>query len=152
VMLTRSISLSSLPNTLMPTGVRTPVVSMSIRVRIGGAIAIWYPGIRSAASRSRDSSASVRARASGHTAPNAGFTQSGAYSLYQRGVYRVGHSSCGRNVITVSIMSSCAGSVAVSARPTLPCTDATSAKLLIVWSCRCSVQQLLPRSRRGLTA
>ena len=39
-MLMRSISFRSSPNTLMPTGVRTPVVNMSMRVRIGGAIAI----------------------------------------------------------------------------------------------------------------
>ena len=39
--LTRSISFRSSPKTLMPTGVRTPVVSMSMRVRIGGAMAIW---------------------------------------------------------------------------------------------------------------
>ena len=39
--LRRSISVRSSPNTLMPTGVRTPVVSMSMRVRIGGAMAIW---------------------------------------------------------------------------------------------------------------
>lgn len=37
----RSISARSGPKTLTPTGVRTPVVSMSMRVRIGGAIAIW---------------------------------------------------------------------------------------------------------------
>ena len=42
-----------------------------MRVRIGGAIAIWYPGMRSAASRSRDNSASVRARSSGHTVASA---------------------------------------------------------------------------------
>ena len=40
-MLMRSISFRSSPKTLIPTGVRTPVVNMSMRVRIGGAIAIW---------------------------------------------------------------------------------------------------------------
>jgi hypothetical protein len=119
----------------MPTGVRTPVVSMSMRVRIGGEIAIWYPGIRSAVSRSRESSAGVRGRFSGHTRRRTGLAHSGARPLYQRSAWRVGHSSRGRSVMTDSIMSSCAGSVAVSALPAFPCTDATSRKLMTMRCC-----------------
>jgi len=41
-----------------------------MRVRIGGEIAIWSPGIRSAASRSLDNSAKVRERSSGQITLN----------------------------------------------------------------------------------
>ena len=44
----RSISLRSAPKTLMPTGVRTPVVSMSMRVLIGMVQALVMPGSCSA--------------------------------------------------------------------------------------------------------
>ncbi len=52
----RSISLRSAPKTLMPTGVRTPVVSMSMRFLIGMVQALVVPGIRSARSISSTSS------------------------------------------------------------------------------------------------
>ena len=50
------------------------------------------------------------------------------------------HSSSGFKLITVSIISVGAGSVAVEARPALPQTDSTSGKDLMIlsWVCRSS--------------
>ena len=47
------------------------------------------------------------------------------------------HWWCGFSTTVVSIMSSCAGSVAVFARPTLPNTLATSGNVMRIESCRC---------------
>ena len=47
------------------------------------------------------------------------------------------HSSSGFKLITVSIISVGAGSVAVEARPALPKTDSTSGKDFIILSCVC---------------
>ena len=48
------------------------------------------------------------------------------------------HSVSGFRLMTVSNISSGAGSVAVAARPALPNTDATSGKLLMILSWVCS--------------
>ena len=89
----RSISSKSLPKTLMPIGVRIPVESMSIRALIGIVQALDTPGICSARSSSAVSlSIVIPAR----------------------------HSDSGFRLITVSNISTGAGSVAVCARPALP--------------------------------
>jgi hypothetical protein len=51
-----SIPARSAPKTLIPTGVRIPVVSMSIRPLIGIVQALVVPGMRSASSISATSS------------------------------------------------------------------------------------------------
>ena len=48
------------------------------------------------------------------------------------------HWLCGFRLITVSNISSGAGSVAVAARPALPITDSTSGKLLMIRFCTCT--------------
>ena len=104
----RSISFRSLPKTLMPIGVRMPVDSMSVRALIGIVQAFDTPGICSALSISAMSlSVVIPAR----------------------------HSASGFRLITVSNISTGAGSVAVCARPALPKTDATSGKLLMILFC-----------------
>jgi hypothetical protein len=75
---------------------------------------------------SRASSSMVRALPVGPDRTQRGASQLGA-PLHQRPTSsRRPLRSRGWSAITVSIISSCAGSVAVSARPALPCTDATS--------------------------
>ena len=59
------------------------------------------------------------------------------------------HSSRGLNWIVVSIISIGAGSVAVSARPTLPNTLATSGTVLISRSVCCSSSPALPADKPG---
>ena len=88
-----SISSRSLPNTLMPIGVRMPVDSMSMRALIGMVQALATPGNCSALSIS-------------------------AISLSM--VMPARHSASGFRLITVSNISVGAGSVAVLARPALP--------------------------------
>ena len=90
----RSSSASSGPNSLMPTGVRMPVASMSIRPWIGMVQAFVTPGIRTA-----ESISAIR-RSVRHTRPAT--------------------RSSGLSVIVVSNMSSPAGSVAVVRPPRLP--------------------------------
>ena len=51
--------------------------------------------------------------------------------------------------MTVSIISMGAGSVAVSARPALPKTEATSGKVLMMRSCVCSSSAALVTERPG---
>ena len=106
-----SISARLLPNTLMPMGVRMPVASMSMRALIGMVQAFDTPGICTAWSIS-------------------------AISLST--VMPARHSVSGLRLITVSNISSGAGSVAVAARPALPNTDSTSGKLFRILSCVCS--------------
>ena len=96
---------------LMPTGVRMPVASMSMRVLIGYTQAFDTPG-----SRTRWSS-SARSRS---------------------GVIPGRHWSRGFSLITVSNISIGAGSVAVSARPALPNTRSTSGTVMISLSVCCS--------------
>ena len=80
----------------MPTGVRMPVESMSIRPLIGMVQALATPGIERALSSSSRRSPTV--------------------------LNRGRHSSSGFRLTTVSNISSGAGSVGVSARPALPNT------------------------------
>ena len=76
--------------------------------------------------------------------------------LYQRGVYLVGQSARGRNAMTDSIMSSCAGSVAVSARPAFPCTEAISGNRMMMRFCRLSARRAssiaMPGNVVGITS
>src|SRR3972149_10454642 len=92
----------------MAIGVRIPVESMSRRALIGIVQALLTPGICTALSSS-------------------------AISLSM--VIPGRHSDSGFKLITVSAISSGAGSVALMARPALPKTDATSGKLLMILSC-----------------
>ena len=96
------------PKILMPTGVRMPVESMSTRALIGIVQAFATPGRRT----SRSSSASSFA-----------------------GVIPGRHSFSGFRLMTVSIISSGAGSVAERARPAFPKTDSTSGTCLMILSC-----------------
>ena len=88
---------------MIPIGVRMPVVSMSTRALMGMVQAFCRPGKRTA------SSISARRR-----------------SL----VIPLRHSDCGFRTMTVSIIESGAGSVAVSARPAFPNTVLTSGNFL----------------------
>ena len=101
----------------MPTGVLMPVANMSIRVLIGMVQALVRPGNRMAASK-------ARVRLSRSTPSR--------------------HWSSGFKMIVVSIIESGAGSVAVSARPTLPNTRSTSGKEARMRSVRCRIS---PASR-----
>ena len=92
----------------MPTGVRMPVDSMSTRALIGIVHALATPGIFSALSSSASSLS---------------------------GVMPGRHSDSGLRLMTVSNISSGAGSVAEIARPALPKTDATSGTCLMILSC-----------------
>ena len=121
----RSISSRFLPYTLMPMGVRMPVESMSMRALIGMVHEFATPGNCSARSISAISlSVSMPGR----------------------------HSSCGLRLMTVSNISSGAGSVAVCARPALPYTDATSGKLLMILFCVCSNSAALVTDMPGSDA
>ena len=95
---------------MMPTGVLIPVESMSIRALIGIVHAFVRPGKGIARSSSAIS-----------------------FSVVIPGR----HSERGRRVIVVSIIERGAGSVAVSARPTLPKTRSTSGKLAMIRSVCC---------------
>src|SRR3954467_8256828 len=106
----------------MPTGVRTPVAIMSIRPRAGAVHALVQPGSRVARSRPATSSAVVGAISSGQSTPSARRTGPGAQLVYQRARWYFGHWSRGTSRIVVSAIAYGAGSVAVSARPTLPNT------------------------------
>lgn len=108
---TRSISTRSVPKTLIPIGVRIPVESMSVRALMGMVQALLTPGICTAWSIS-------------------------AISLSM--VMPGRHSSSGLRLMTVSAISSGAGSVALLARPALPKTDSTSGKVFRIRSWVCS--------------
>ena len=109
----------------MPTGVRMPVASMSVRALIGIVQELATPGNFSAASIS-------------------------AMSLSV--VMPSRHSSSGLRLMTVSNISSGAGSVAVRARPALPNTDSTSGKPLMIRSCCCSSSDALVTDMPGSDA
>jgi hypothetical protein len=105
----RSIEARSGPKILIPTGVRTPVVSMSMRFLIGMVQALDTPGMR-----------------------NASFiweTRSSVEATVLR------HWDFGFSRMIVSIMENGAGSVDVSARPALPSTRSTSGKRIRMRSC-----------------
>src|SRR5262249_37282518 len=111
----------------IPTGVRTPLVDiMSIRARAGAVHALVHPGMRLASSSFAVSSAIVSGVCSGHGTPSTRFSHRGAQVEYQRDRGSNGHSDRGFRRIVVSAIEYGAGSVAVSARPTLPNTAATS--------------------------
>jgi hypothetical protein len=125
-----SIFARSSPVILIPTGVRIPVDSMSMRALIGIVQALDSPGRRSASfiSETRPSVemwSAVMVR-------KAGFSHSGAHDEYQVGTLR--HADFGFKVTTVSSIESGAGSVGVSARPAFPRTWSTSGKLLMIRS------------------
>ena len=90
-----------------------PVESMSMRALIGMVQALDTPG--------NCSDASISAMSPSRSRPGR-------------------HSLSGLRLITVSIISIGAGSVAVEARPALPQTDSTSGKLLMIlfWVCTSS--------------
>ena len=116
-------------------GVRTPVVSMSMRFLMGMTQAFVVPGICSRSFISATSSS--QERRSGHRRRRSvAFSHSGAHPEYHLSFAR--HSAGGRSVTTVSIMESGAGSVEVSARPAFPCTRSTSGNVLSrrSWTCR----------------
>ncbi len=106
----------------MPTGVRIPVDSMSMRARIGMVQLLATPGNCSARSISAIS-----------------------LSMFMPGR----HCDWGFRLITVSNISSGAGSVAVAARPALPITDSTSGKLLMMRFCTCSSSAALVTDMPG---
>ena len=106
----------------MPTGLLMPVASMSMRLRMGGTHTLVRPGTWTARS-----SASTNFSA----------------------VMPVRHCVFGLNWIVVSNISSGAGSVAVSARPALPNTRATSGTVLIRRSVCCSSSEAFDADRPG---
>ena len=110
------------PATLMPTGLLMPVASMSMRLRMGGTQTFDSPGTCTARSSS---------------------------SITLSGVMPARHWSRGLNWMVVSNISSGAGSVAVSARPALPNTRATSGTVLIMRSVCCSKAAALEADRPG---
>ena len=116
----------SAPKILMPMGVRTPVVSMSMRPLIGIVHAFVVPGKRIFESISVTSSSQVRRS---HQTCLRGFcNNSGSQEEYQRSFLR--HCSFGLRTTVVSIIEKGAGSVEDSMRPALPKTLSTSGKLL----------------------
>ena len=124
----------SAPEILSPTGVRIPVLIMSIRPFMGIVQALDRPGSRSA---SFISSMSWSCEMwSGVTRRNTVLSHSGAHDEYQ--VSRLRHSDLGLRVTTVSIMDSGAGSVEVSARPIFPSTRSTSGKEPMMRSVICN--------------
>ncbi len=110
------------PKTLTPTWVRMPVESMSMRLRMGCVQMLVTPGIRSLSSR--------RARMESLVVP-------------------WGHSSLGLKTTVVSAMLIGAGSVEVSARPTLPTTMATAGSARRMRSCWRRISVALVREIRG---
>jgi len=151
---TRSTSSALRAKTLTPTGVRIPVLSMSMRLRIGWVQAFFHPGSWSASSMRAISSSRVDGVWSGHTRRSAEASGAGAQEEYQRGRGRRGHCSRGLSRITVSIIASGAGSVGVSALPALPWTLSTSGKARSAascrWSCRFASSMEIPGSVVGM--
>ena len=123
----------------MPIGVRTPVVSMSMRALIGIVHALVTPAIRSFASISAVSSShEIRSGQIGRTRP---LSASGSQREYQRSFAR--HSPGGFEDHRRLHHRERRGSVLVSARPALPYTRSTSGNDLSTRSCFCSSR--LPR-------
>ena len=119
----RSSLARSGPNTLMPTGVRMPVDSMSMRALIGIVQALADAGELQRLVHLGD-------------------------QLVRRHARRATRSR-GLRLMIVSNISSGAGSVAVSARPALPNTDSTSGNVLMIRSCVCSSSAALVIDRPG---
>ena len=105
---------------------------MSIRARAGAVQALVQPGRCVARSSFSTSSAVVSGVSSGQSLPSAQRNGAGAQPEYHRLRASFGQVDCGRRRIVDSTIENGAGSVAVSARPTLPNTPATSGSLLIV--------------------
>ena len=126
------------PSTLMPIGVRIPVDSMSMRVLIGMVQALVQPGISTMRLSSATSWSQPMRRRSGHSGRRAGRSHSGAQLEYQRLTGSMRHWSRGLSWTTVSTIDSGAGSVALSERPALPNTRATSGteRISRSWICR----------------
>ena len=81
----RSSSRTGSPPTIrIPTGVRIPVVSMSIRARAGAVQALLQPGRRAAQSSRSIGSEVVARRSSGQSRPNTRRSGPGAHPEYQR--------------------------------------------------------------------
>ena len=112
----------SAPETLTPTGLLMPVASMSMRLRIGGTQMLESPVTLTVRSSS---------------------------SISLSGVMPARHWSRGLNWMVVSNISSGAGSVAVSARPALPKTRATSGTVLMSRSVCCSNSAALAADKPG---
>ena len=110
------------PDILIPTGVRTPVDSMSMRVLIGCTQALVIPGTLTVFCSSAMMPSNV---------------------IPSRQVSR------GLSIMVVSSMVSGAGSVAVIARPTLPNTRFTSGMVLISLSVCCKISAALPALTLG---
>ena len=106
----------------MPTGVLMPVASISMRFLIGITQALVRPG---------------------------NWISSFSSFLSLSMVMPSRHSSCGLSRMVVSIMVSGAGSVALSARPTLPNTVFTSGTVLISLLVCCSSCSALPAETAG---
>ena len=137
------------PKTLTPTGVRIPVASMSMRFLIGIVQALALPGIWTARSISLMRSScemcsgqiwpSIARKGPGHEEKNRCFG---------------GHSDIGLSCTTVSIIENGAGSVDVSARPALPCTETTSGNCFRMRSCvsinRCASVTEMPGNVVGM--
>ncbi len=132
-------------------GVRTPVVSMSMRALMGMVQALVVPGILSASSISATSS-SHEMRSGQRWRRRPARSHSGAHDEYQRGFDR--QSSCGLSTTVVSTIEKGAGSVEVSARPALPKTRSTSGKDLRMrswtWRMRLASVTLSPGSVVGM--
>ena len=119
-----SISRRSDPKILTPTGVRTPVLSMSMRFLMGMVQALVVPGMRSA--RSISSTSSSEERWSGQIAAQDRPPSATPGPRPSRSVPCGRHSDGGLSTTVVSIIEKGAGSVEVSARPALPKTRSTS--------------------------
>src|SRR5512138_1869552 len=102
---------------------------MSTRVLIGIVQALVQPGNCMRVFISAVSSSHVIGCSSGHRWRSARLTPFGAHAEYQRAWNVLRHVSGGRSRAVVSTIVIGAGSVAVSARPTLPNTVSTSGKL-----------------------
>jgi hypothetical protein len=110
------------PATFTPMGLLMPVASMSMRLRIGGIQMFARPGT---------------------------FTTRSSSSTSRSGVMPGRHCSRGLNWMVVSNISNGAGSVAVSARPALPSTLATSGTERIMRSVCCSSSLAFCADRPG---
>src|SRR6188472_572664 len=101
----------------MPTGVRTPVDSMSMRARTGAVQALVQPGTFVLRSKLSTSSAVVIGSRSGQSQPSTRFAGAGAQPEYQRSRVTVGQAERALSRMVLSAIENGAGSVAVSARP-----------------------------------
>ena len=121
------MSFRSFPKTLMPIGVRIPVVSMSTRALMGIVQAFWMPG--------RSSALDISSTSLSLVIPDL-------------------HAAGGLSMMTVSIMESGPGSVGVSARPALPKTRSTSGNLRRIpswaWTSRLASSMEMPGTVMGM--